>query len=356
MGQRPRVFSSIVNVTGAITMLSRIAVFPVLVLALGLGGLSVSSAQPVAKRMAAVETSAPHAMPVAIYRDIRARDLNQLLVDSFSESNFSLLAAKKDADGATAYQFAYPVDKTGKSDGVMFEFKVDGTVVNGKCMNCFLRWGQIRNENDIAKLPWMAQYDLRGRLYPDIDRAYAAIKSKSGNYLDPQHGFDYKPMWSGERNRPGYDNAYVKVKLPDLKRELVRAFTESGFVLLRDSHPGADASDSVLAFSFPVDGDKPAGVVYSIQVASQFDADGFCYPCETKPVYDPYQALPPAGLSAMPGRLTLASRFEAGLDSAYEKTGASTQRYLRPGTRFIRPPKPVPPGSTRPPRNPPVVT
>jgi hypothetical protein len=337
-------------------MLSRIAAFLVPVLVLGPGCLSISNAQPAAKRMAAVETRTSHNLPVAIYRNIRVQDLNRLLIDSFAEFNFSLLAAKKDADGATAYQFSYPLDKQGKSGSVVFEFQVDGTVVNGKCMNCFLRWGQIQSESDMAKLPWMAQYDLSSRLYQDIDQAYASLKKKSGNYLDPQHGFDYKPMWSGERNRPGYDNSYVKVKLPDLKRELVRAFTDSGFVLLRDSNPAAEAPDSVLAFSFPVDGDKPAGVVYSIQVASQFDADGFCYPCETRPVYDPYQTLPPAGLSAMSGRLTLASRFEAGLNSAYDQTKAATERYLRPRTQFTRPPKSAPPGSPRPPPLPMVVT
>jgi len=333
-------------------MVSRLAVF----LVLGLGCLSISSGQPVAKRMAAVDTMSPHAFPVAIYRNIKAQDLNRLLVDSFSESNFSLLAARKDAEGATAFEFAYPLDKSGKPGKVIFEFKVDGTVVNNTCMNCFLRWGGIRNERDLANLPWMAQYDLKSRLYPDIDRAYASIKNKSGIYLDPQHGFDYKNMWSGEHNRSPYDNSYVKVILPDLKRELVRAFTDSGFTLLRDSNLAADAPESVLAFAFPVDSGKPEGVVYAIRLASQFDADGLCYPCEARPEYDPYQPLPPAGLSAMPGRLTLASRFEAALSSAYNQSSAATQRYLRPGTQFIRPPKSAPPGSARPPPLPVVVT
>lgn len=342
-------FDQLLKPLGIWKMASRMAVF----LILGLGCLSISGGQPLAKRMAAVETRSPHAMPVAIYRDIRVRDLNQLLIDSFSESNFSLVAAKKDTDGITAFRFSYPMDKNGKSGAVIFEFKVDGTVVNNKCMNCFLRWGTIQNEGDMAKLPWMAQYDLNSRLYPDIDRAYASIKSKSGNYLDPQHGFDYKTRWSGERNRPGFDNSYVSIKLPDLKRELVRAFTDSGFIMLRDSNPAADASDSVLAFSFPIAGDKPGGVVYSIQFANQFDANGLCYPCETGSLYDPYQTLQPAGLSAMSGRLTLASRFEDGLNSAYEQTRASTERYLRPRTQFIRPPKSAPLGSARPPPPPP---
>lgn len=332
-------------------MLSRIAVF--LALILGLGCFSISSSQPVAKPVVTISPWVPHAFPVAIYRNIRADHLNQMLVDSFSEFNFSLLAKRKDADDSTVFQFSYPMDKNGKSGTVIFEFKVDGTVVKNKCMNCFLRRGRILNERDMGKLPWMAQYDLSSRLYPDIDQAYASIKSKSRDYLDPQHGFDYKNMWSGERNRPGYDNSYVKVKLPDLKREVARAFTDSGFILLRDSNPAADAADSVLAFSFPIDADSPNGVVYSIQFASQFDADGFCYPCETVRLYDPYQTLQPAGLSAMSGRLTLASRFESGLNGAYEKTRASTERYLRPGTQYIRPPKSASLGSVRPPPPPP---
>jgi hypothetical protein len=330
-------------------MFSRIAVF----LVLGLGCLSISGAQPVAKRIAAVETRTPHAFPVAIYRNIRVQDLNRLLIDSFTESKFSLLAAKKDADGITAYQFSYPMEKNGKSASVVFAFKVDGTVVNGKCMNCFLRWGKIQNEKDIANLPWMAQYDLSSRLYPDIDQAYRLVKTKSRDYLDPQHGFDYKNMWSGERNRPGYDNSYAKVTLPDLKREVARAFTDSGFILLRDSNPAADASDSVLAFSYPIASDKPDGVAYAIRVSSQFDADGLCHPCETTPLYNPYQILPPAGFSAMSSRLTLASRFESSLNSAYEKTKASTERYLRPGTQYIQPPKSASLGSAPPPPAPP---
>lgn len=336
-------------------MLSRIAVL----LVLGLGCFSISSGQPTANPIATVEARTAVALPVAIYRNIRVHDLNQLLIDSFSQSNFSLLAARKDADGIMAFQFSYPIYKNGKPGSVIFQFKVDGTVVNNKCMGCFLRWGEIQDEKDIGKLPWMAQYDLSSRLYPDIDQAYESIKNKSRNYLDPQHGFEYTSRWTGERNRRGYDNSYVNVKQPDLKREMVRAFTDSGFLLVRDSNPAADAPDSVLAFSFPIDSGKPDGVVYSIRFSSQFDGDGLCYPCEVRPVYDPYQTLPPAGLAAMPGRLTLASRFEAGLNSAYDQIKESTERYIRPRTQFIRPPKSAPPGSSwpaRPPLRPPVVT
>lgn len=78
---------------------------------------------------------------MAIYRNIKVDDLNRMLVDSFLESNFSLLAAKKDDDGITAFQFSYPIYKDGKFESVVFEFKVDGTVVKNKCMDCFLRRG-----------------------------------------------------------------------------------------------------------------------------------------------------------------------------------------------------------------------
>lgn len=324
-------------------MLSRIAVF----LVLGFGCFSLPSAQPAPYPIATVEARV-RSVPLAIYSNIGADRLNQMLIDSFSEFHFSLFATRRDADGSTVFLFSYPVDKNGKYGTVIYELKVDGAIVKNKCANCFLRWGRVLNERDIGKLPWMAQYDLSSRLYPDIDQAHASIKNKSLNYLDLQHGFDYKNMWGGERNRPGYDNSYVNVKLLDLKRELVRAFTDSGFILLNDSNPAANASDSVLAFSFPTGGDRPDGVAYAVRLSSQFDADGLCYPCEAGLQYDPYQTLPPAGLSAMASRLTLASRFESGLNSAYDQIKASTERYLRPRTQFIRPPKFPPPGSARP--------
>lgn len=295
-------------------------------------------------------------MPMAIYRDIKIDDLNRILIDSFSESNFSLISKKQDADGAIAFQFSYPIYKNGRSESVIFEFKVDGTVAKNKCADCFLRWGKIQDEKVIGRLPWMAQYDLSSRLYPDIDKAYSSIKNKSLNYMDRQYGFDYKPVWGGERNRATYDNSYISVPLPDLKRELVRAFTNSGFVLLRDSNPATDASNSVLTFSFPIDSDKPDGVAYAIQLASQFDAEGLCFPCESRVQYDPYQTLPAAGLSAMSGRLTLASRFESGLNAAYDQIKTATERYLRPRTQFVRPPHSAPPGSPRPVRMPIPVT
>lgn len=325
-------------------MLSRIAVFSIMLF----GYLSISSSQSVQEPIATIGARSK-AFPMAIYRNIKVDDLNRILIDSFLESNFSLLAAKKDADGITAFQFSYPVDSNGKFGSVIFEFKVDGLVVNKKCADCFLRWGTIPDEKAIGKLPWMTQYDLSSRLYPDIDKAYLSIKNKSWSYLDQKHGFDYKSMWRGERNRSIYDNSYVNVKLPDLKREMVRALADSGFVLLSDSNPAADASDSVLVFSFPIDSDKPDGVAYSIQFASQFDADGRCFPCEPRVRYDPHQTLPAAGLSGMAARLTLASRFESSLNKAYDQIKASTERYIRPRTEFIRPPKPAPLGSPRPP-------
>lgn len=293
---------------------------------------------------------------MAIYRNITVDDLNRLLKDSFLESGFSLINAKRYEGGITAFQFSYPIDSNGKSGSVIFEFKVDGLVVNKKCADCFLRWGKIQDEKAIGKLPWMTQYDLSSRLYPAIDKAYLSIKNKSWSYLDQKHGFDYTNMWRGERNQSAYDNSYINISLPDLKRELTRAFTDAGFVLLRDSNPAADASQAVLAFSFPIDSDKPEGAVYSIQLMSQFDATGLCYPCESRVVYDPHQTLPAAGLSGMAARLTLASRFESSLNSAYDQIKASTQRYIRPRTEFVRPPKSAPLDSPRPAPPPAVVT
>ncbi|OOG44607.1 hypothetical protein [Polaromonas sp. A23] len=293
-------------------------------------------------------TVSGNVFPIAIYRNIPVDQLNKLLIDSFSEFNFSLRAAKKDADGVMEFEFSYPVDRDGTSGSVIFKFKVDGTVVNRKCMNCFLRMGRLQDEKEIGKLSWMAQYELSSRLYPDIDRSYLAIKNKSQAYLDRQHGFDYRNIWDGERNRFAYGNVYVGIKLPDLKREISRALTDSGFILLRDSNSVVDATDSTLTFSFPIDSGKPEGAVYAIQFANQFDVGGLCYPCEAMQMYDPHQTLPPLGLSAMSGRLTLASRFESGLDRAYDQIKASTERYLRPRTQFVRPPKLAPLGTPRP--------
>lgn len=324
-------------------------------LALGLGLALPSNSQSVAHPIA-VRKASRGALPIAIYRNISFLQLKKLLIDSFSESNFSLHAAKKDADGMMEFEFSYPIDRDARAGSVIFKFRVDGTVVNGKCMNCFLRWGELQDEKAIEKLPWMTQYELSSRLYPDIDRSYLSVKNRSQAYLDDQHGFDYKNMWDGERNRLAYSNAYVNIRLPDLKREIARALTDSGFILLRDSNPAADAPDSTLAFSFPIDGDKPDGAVYAIQFANQFDVNGLCYPCEATQVYDPHQTLPSLGLSGAAGRLTLASRFASGLDRAYDQIKASTERHLRPRTQFAKPPKSAPLGTPRPPRMPPVVT
>ena len=333
----------------------RILVKTLFCLALGWLSAFPSNSQPGPYPIAS-RKAASNAFPIAIYRNIPVDQLNRLLIDSFSEFNFSLLAAKKDADGVMGYEFSYPIDKDGASGSVVFKFKVDGTVVNRKCVNCFLRWGQLQDETVTGKLPWMVQYELSSKLYPDIDRSYLSVKNKSQAYLDLQHGFDYRNMWDGERNRLAYSNAYVGIKLPDLKQEISRAMTGSGFVLLRDSNSAADAPDSTLTFSFPIDSGKPEGAVYAIRFANQFDAGGGCYPCEAVQVYDPHQTLPPLGLSAISGRLTLASRFESGLGRAYDQIMASTARHLRPRTQFVRPPTLAPLGTPRPPMRPMVVT
>jgi hypothetical protein len=293
--------------------------------------------------------------PIAVYQKIKIEDLNKLLIDSFSEFNFSLLGVQKMAYGLKEFEFSYPIGKGDRSNSVVFKFLVDGSLMDGKCMNCFLREGRLQNLEVFEKLSWMAQYELKSRLHADIDKAYLSLKNRSQPYMDRSSQFNYVNMAAGQRNRLTESNSYVGVKLPDLKRDVTRAMTDAGFTLLRDNNPGAGAADSSLVFLFPIGSSKTDGAIYAIRFTSQFDADGFCYPCETTQVYDPYQTLPSPGFFGMPGRATLASRFETGFTSAYDGIKASTERYLRPGTQFVRPVQPLPPGSTRP-QTPMVVT
>ena len=323
--------------------------------ALGLGLVSNSNSEISPSPMMVRQVSR-NTFPIAIYKNIKVDDLSKLLVDSFSEFNFSLLAAKKNADGIMDFDFSYPIYTDGKPNSIIFRFKVDGTVTSKRCMNCFLRGGWIQDEKSIEKLPWMIRYDLNSRLYPDIDRSYLAVKNKSETYIDRQHGFQYASMRSGEGNRFPFSNSYVNIQLPDLKREIARGFTDSGFVLLRDSNPALDAVVSTMVFSFPIKSGSTSGAVYSVRLENQFDSNGHCYPCEASGGYDPHQTLPPHGLSAMADRLTLASRFESSLNAAYDQIKASTERHLRPKTQFVRPRKYAPLGTPRPPLAPPVVT
>lgn len=316
-------------------------------LILNLGLIAGTSAQKNEHPIATREIRS-HSLPIALYNNIKLDDLNKLVIQSFSEFNFSLLSAENDVDGILKFKFLYPIYKSGKPDNIIFQFKVDGVVANKKCASCSLRWGAIADEKAIGKLPWMVQYDLSSRLYPDMDKAYFSLKSKSNNYIDRQFGFNYKNTWDGERNKFSYNNAYVNVKLPDLKLEITRAFTESGFTVTKDSNAATDAARSVLVFSFPIDTDKPDGVAYAVLFENQFNTDGFCYPCEVSQFYDPHQNLPQMGLSAMSSRLTLASRFESSLDTVYAKLKASTEPYLRSKTQFNRTPKLAPLGSPRP--------
>lgn len=321
-----------------------------LAMALGLVSLShsIQADEPSSAKQAMAKPGPPsRGLPIAIYKDIKADDLNKLLVESFSESSFSQPAVRKVNEGLTEFEFSYPLDKEGRSGSVGFKFVVDGTVVDGRCMNCFLRTGQWQDAQAIDKLPWMAQYELNSRSQADLEKSYLSLKNKSLAYLERPSEFGYRQPGAGQRIRLAESNSYVGVRLPDLKRDVARALTDAGFVLVRDSNPAANAGDSGLVFSFPIGSGKTDGAVYTIRFTSQFDAEGRCYPCETTQVYDPYQNLP-SGLLAMAGRLTLASRFETGFNSAHDQIKASTERYLRPGTQFVRPSKPLPPGSTRP--------
>ena len=154
------------------------------------------------------------------------------------------------------------------------------------------------------------------------------------------------------------------MELPDLKTAIIDSYRAAGFTFVNDDQLDAAIGRSELEFSFPLDPDKGAGgVVYKVSLAAQFhdrNASGSgtssksssnssnCYPCEMSEAYDPYQQLPPAGLSGMTNRLSLEPRFAAARTLALERLKAATERYLRPGTLFLTPAKPAALGSPRP--------
>jgi hypothetical protein len=317
-----------------------------LLLALALPANGPFAAPPVAARPLRAES-----LPIAIYRNIGFEELKRLLVGAFTESGFALVDARKVPEALVQLEFRYPANA--KDARVDWWFKVDGTLAGGKCANCFLRWGRLHGEHTVGDLPWMEQYDFSSRFYPDLDRAYALVRSRSEAFLDPQRGFAYQNTWNGERNRLPYSNSFAGVRLPDLKREIIRAWSDAGFVFLHDSNPAADAPASSLSFEFPIEPGGRQGAAYAIRFSSQFDAAGNCFPCETTASFDPHQPLPSLGLSGVGSRLTLAPRFESSLKDAYDRMQAATQQHLRPRTQFVRPPRTAALGSPRPPPLPP---
>jgi hypothetical protein len=173
--------------------------------------------------------------------------------------------------------------------------------------------------------------------------------------MDARFGFHYQDQWRGERNL--YENSFIGVGLPDLKAVTIASYRAAGFTFVGDDDQKDSAmSRSELVFSCPVDPDQAAGVAYKVMLAGQFNEHGACFPCEMREVYDPYQQLPPAGLSGISNRLSLESRFTAARTLAFDQLKGATERYLRPGTEFFVPPKPAPLGSPRPRPIPPVPT
>lgn len=291
--------------------------------------------------------------PAAAYKNISAAEFRAEVRKSFQDAGFSFVSSEDRKDGATIFQFNLNVDpKIGLKPKILVS---TDALLDGKkrCNPCFLRFAEVSNAAEIKELPWIAQYDLSMLLVTAIDKAYVNIEVRGRNNLDPAFGFNYKAQWEGEKNLLG--NSYVSMTLPAFKERISQAFRNAGFVPVeRDIDPKAPKVD--LTFIFPIDPAKEGGAVYEVSIRSQYDADGHCYPCEISEYYDPYQQLPPAGLSGVLNRATLESRFQAARDTAYESIRVDLERSLRPRSGFSVPIKSAPLGSTRPQPVPMVVT
>jgi hypothetical protein len=292
-------------------------------------------------------------MPVAIYKDIKAEDLKKMIVTAFKESNFSLISINEAADQGTLYNFSYKIEFDGKIHTVNLVTRSNGNVNSQKrCANCFLRFTNFSDDSFAKNLPWMVQYELSSKVFPDLDKAYDKIKMNGQKYMDQQFGFDYKNQWQGERNSSSYGNAFIGIDISTLKREVIKAYTDAGFNLSQERSSGLNSLSIV--FSFPIDNEeKREGVVYIVHFLNQFSSNEFCSPCEVTEAYNPYQKLPAAGILGIQNRLTLESRFSSSRERAFELLNNSTARYLRPRTTFLIPPKPAPLGSILPNRPPP---
>jgi hypothetical protein len=289
-----------------------------------------------------------NAMPIAVYKNIKIDDFKKLIVMAFEGSNFSLVSITETRDQDTLYKFSYPISFDEKLQNINLILRTNETKDSKKrCADCFLRIHQKIDDANVKTLPWMTQYELSSKFFPDIDKAYYEIQRNGQKYMDQKFGFNYKNQWSGERNLWPTGNAFVGVSLSDLKRQVTQAYTEAGFVLRQDTSQGEKVSPLELIFNFPMDAEKIGGVVYKIRFLNQFGMNDVCYPCEVAEIYDPHQQLPAAGILGIPDRLTLESRFIAGRARAYEQLKTQAARYLRPRTVFLIPSKPAPLGSPR---------
>lgn len=287
-------------------------------------------------------------LPVAAYRDIKVEEFRKLVIGAFEEARFSHVAVERTKDGATHYRFSYTVPVGKGVQNVALLVRVNETLdKRNRCAPCFLRLAELPDIPSLQRLPWMTQYALSSAIFPAIDRAFGHIRANGQAALDKNFPFDYQNQWHGERNLQ--DNAFVGIGFVDLKAATINAYRAAGFTLVSDAQADLTNSRSELVFSFPIDPDQTAGVVYKVIVAAQFNEHGkVCYPCELKESYDPYQQLPATGLTGMSSRLTLESRFTAARTLAFERLKQGLGHYLRPGTDFLVPPKSAPLGSPRP--------
>lgn len=300
-------------------------------------------------------TLSSNTLPVAAYRDIKVEEFRKLVVGAFEDSRF-LLTAVEVKGGETHYKFSYPV-RVGKGvQNIELLVRVNENLDKRKrCANCFLRLAELPDLPALRNLPWMAQYEVSSAIFPAIDRAFGKIRTTGQASMDRSFNFEYRDQWRGERNL--YENSFVGINLSDLKAATIDSYRAAGFTFVSDDQKGSAEGRTELVFYFPIEPDQAAGVVYKVVFAAQFNEHGSgCYPCEMKEAYDPYQQLPPAGLTGMSNRLTLESRFTAARTFAYERLKSGTGQYLRPGTVFLVPPKPAPLGSPRPSPVPVVVT
>lgn len=291
--------------------------------------------------------STASALPVATYQKLKVDDFGKLVTSAFEDAGFTLSTIKKTRQGAAHYHFVYAVPVEPDVHRIAVVVGADENADrNGRCASCFLRVAALPELATLQTLPWLTQYELSSRLFPAIDQAYARIQRRGQTFMDASEGFGYRDQWQGERNL--LENAFAGIELATLKAATIESYRAAGFVFVGDASKVLAQGHSELVFSFPIDSDPSVGVVYKVSLWSQVDARGACATCEMREAYDPYQRLPPAGVSGMPARLTLESRFTAARALAFERLRSATERYLRPRTEFMVPPKPAPLGSPRP--------
>lgn len=288
-------------------------------------------------------------LAAAAYQNISVAEFRSLVRKAFESSGFVPTGVKEQKEKSTIYEFSFSGDAGALPTMRILVSAEELTDHRKRCNPCFLRFAEVANASDVGALPWMAQYDLSSRLVPAIDKAYAAIESSGRPFAQPSFKFNYKPQWTGEKNLFG--NSFVDIALPELKERILRAYSNAGFVPGENDDNSKD-SRTRLNFTFPIDPAGEGGAKYGVGILAQYDAQGRCHPCEIVEYYDPYQRLPPAGLSGVLNRATLESRFSAARNSAHENLRAELTSSLRPRSAFSGLAKVAPLGSPTPPMMP----